>query len=298
MKTGCSLSELSTIMKPEDVKIWIDGASTVSTANDSFVAYHVKVKTEQFERTAYHRITDFVNLQQCIEKELEAAGRAHLLPPPFKFFSCLDNLRKEDDLIKYRRERLENYLLHLQSRPELFSLFAVQEFLLLFHLKGKVAIVTDVTSTTGRGAAKKLVQMGAHVICTGKDQRQLLGAVDAILLECGNERDVTFMTMNLADTHSIETFVTDIAIAYDKVDLLINAHEEFASEEELRLDGLHPTLSVNLLPTSMLPCPPSSGKTASHGFKSTWLLVQNATLLVTRRKLQTAKGCPQKFVAS
>src|SRR3989338_10008073 len=87
-------------------------------------------------------------------------------------------------------------------------------------LNGKVAIVTGGAQGIGEAIARRFVDEGATVVIG--DMNEELGLATAIKLQRKPGEDAFFHQLNVADKHSIVSFVNYALYLFGRIDILIN----------------------------------------------------------------------------
>ena len=120
-------------------------------------------------------------------------------------------------------------------------------------LQGRTALVTGGTSGIGNAIAKALLNAGAAVVITGRSQKKVDAAVQAIKEEIGDEMPVYGLELNMKDAYSFDNKFKELLdfVPTRKVDILVNnagvsldAHatspeEEFDSVLNTNLKGVY-----------------------------------------------------------
>ncbi len=84
-------------------------------------------------------------------------------------------------------------------------------------LKGKVALVTGASRGIGKSIAQKLVEYGAKILITYKDNIAAANAVEKTL-----QGKTTIHPLNVCDARSIDDLADFIKTKFKKIDILIN----------------------------------------------------------------------------
>ncbi len=119
------------------------------------------------------------------------------------------------------------------------------------HMKGKTCVITGATSGIGREVAVRLAAQGARVIGVGRSSARCAEACTAITSRTGN-RQVIFLSADLASMSEIRRLAADIARLASRVDVLINNAGTFTFRRRLTCDGLETQLAVNWLSAFLL----------------------------------------------
>jgi NAD(P)-dependent dehydrogenase (short-subunit alcohol dehydrogenase family) len=83
----------------------------------------------------------------------------------------------------------------------------------------RVAVVTGALKGLGLQTARELAAQGYRTVLTGRDEKRGR-EVAAQLAEDG--REVSFLTLDVSDPHSIERFAGDVLKKFGRVDVLVN----------------------------------------------------------------------------
>ena len=107
------------------------------------------------------------------------------------------------------------------------------------NLRGKTAVVTGGNSGIGNATARKLKDLGAEVVITGRDPEAVERAA--------NELGVTGVVADQADLNDIDALVSEVSARFGGVDILfINAGVAvFAPVEHLSEEQFDATMNVN-----------------------------------------------------
>ncbi|MGN0483807.1 MAG: SDR family NAD(P)-dependent oxidoreductase [Lachnospiraceae bacterium] len=106
------------------------------------------------------------------------------------------------------------------------------------RLKGKIAIVTGSTSGIGIGIAKLFASEGAAVVICGRRKEKGQAVVDEITSDGG---EAWYHFMDITDTNSIESLITDTVDKFGRLDVLVNNAANVALK-----DGRVDELSVEM----------------------------------------------------
>ncbi len=113
-------------------------------------------------------------------------------------------------------------------------------------MKDKVILITGSTDGIGKEAGIKLLEMGAHVIIHGRNEKK----AELIKNEIENKTNLHSMSMVYADLASIDqisTMVDDIYKKFDRLDVLINNAGIYRPQRQLSYNGLEETFAVNYI---------------------------------------------------
>jgi len=113
-------------------------------------------------------------------------------------------------------------------------------------MKGRICLVTGVTSGIGKVTARALAGMGATVIAVARDAQRGQEAVDEIRREAGND-DVHLRVCDLSSQADIRRFAAGYREAYDRLHVLVNNAGAIFGERKLTVDGLEATFATNHL---------------------------------------------------
>ncbi|KAG5183799.1 hypothetical protein JKP88DRAFT_198915 [Tribonema minus] len=92
-------------------------------------------------------------------------------------------------------------------------------------LTDKVCIVTGSNTGIGKRTALHLARLGGTVILACRSQEKAAAARDEITAEVqagGRVAKLELMSLDLADTHSVRSFVSDFKAKHDRLDVLVN----------------------------------------------------------------------------
>lgn len=111
-------------------------------------------------------------------------------------------------------------------------------------MKDKVILITGSTDGIGKEAAIKLVEMGAHVIIHGRNQKKAELTMKDIKKKT-NLHSVSTIYADLASIDQINTMADDIYKNFDRLDVLINNAGIYRPQRQLSHDGIEETFAVN-----------------------------------------------------
>lgn len=116
-----------------------------------------------------------------------------------------------------------------------------------FSIEGKTAIVTGASSGVGLAIARHFLAEGANVVFTDHDE-------EALLAEAGEEAEaedsrLRAYTADLTQKLSVANLVSATIDAFDRVDILVNAHRVVTRSDPLDpdKDGVAEMLDENLI---------------------------------------------------
>ena len=88
-------------------------------------------------------------------------------------------------------------------------------------LKGKTYLITGATSGTGFEASKILASKGAKVVMLNRNPKKSEDAIAVIKKELGNNADVSFIRMDLAEQASVKKAAAEVLEKVDRIDALM-----------------------------------------------------------------------------
>jgi 3-oxoacyl-[acyl-carrier protein] reductase len=114
-------------------------------------------------------------------------------------------------------------------------------------LKGKVALVIAFSQGLGKAIAKELVNEGAKVIITSRDEEKLLKTREELSLKSTGE--VTYIIADITKVDQITTLVEKTVEQYGRIDILINnaGGPPAGSFDQLTDDEWQQSFELNLL---------------------------------------------------
>ena len=93
---------------------------------------------------------------------------------------------------------------------------------------GKVALVTGGSSGLGLAIARALVQTGARVVITARNQERLSAAAAALST---NDRKCSWLPADVTQTDQVELLVSQVVQQHERLDLLVNCAGKSARGE-------------------------------------------------------------------
>ena len=116
----------------------------------------------------------------------------------------------------------------------------------LGSLKGKTYLITGATSGTGFEASKILLSKGAEVVMLNRNPQKSADVIAALKQELGNDADVSFIQMDLAEQASVRKAAEEVLEQVPHIDALIcNAAIAQVPEQKITVDGFESQLGVN-----------------------------------------------------
>jgi len=116
----------------------------------------------------------------------------------------------------------------------------------LDSLKGKTYLITGANSGTGFEASKILLSKEAKVVMLNRNPQKSADAIAALKQELGNNVDVSFIRMDLAEQASVHKAAQDVLETVPRIDALIcNGAIAQVPKQEFTVDGFESQLGVN-----------------------------------------------------
>jgi NAD(P)-dependent dehydrogenase (short-subunit alcohol dehydrogenase family) len=113
-------------------------------------------------------------------------------------------------------------------------------------LKGKTYLITGANSGTGFEASKILLSKGAKVVMLNRNPIKSADAIAALREELGNQVDVSFIQMDLAEQVSVQKAAEQILETVPRIDaLMCNGAIAQVPKQEITVDGFESQLGVN-----------------------------------------------------
>ena len=113
-------------------------------------------------------------------------------------------------------------------------------------LKGKTYLITGANSGTGFEASKILLSKGAKVVMLNRNQKKSADAIAALKQELGNNVDVSFILMDLAEQASVRKAAEEVLETVPRIDALIcNGAIAQVPKQQITVDGFESQLGVN-----------------------------------------------------
>lgn len=116
----------------------------------------------------------------------------------------------------------------------------------LSALSGKTYVITGANAGAGFQAARMFLSRGAKVVMMNRNIDKSTTAIAALKQEFGNDADVTFLRMDLAELDSVRKAAKEILEKLPHIDALIcNAAIAQVAQQEFTVDGFESHLGVN-----------------------------------------------------
>jgi retinol dehydrogenase 12 len=112
------------------------------------------------------------------------------------------------------------------------------------HMKDKVVVITGATSGIGQVAAEKLAGMGARIVQVARDRERGQAAVKR-LGEIAPGASHTIYYGDLSRLSEMKRVASEIAMAEQRIDVLINNAGAMFGSRQLTEDGLELTFALN-----------------------------------------------------
>ena len=112
--------------------------------------------------------------------------------------------------------------------------------------KGKTFLITGATSGTGFEAAKILASKGAKVVMLNRNPKKSEDSIAAIKKELGNNVDVSFIRVDLAEQASVRKAAEEVLKKETRIDaLMCNGAIAQVPTQKLTVDGWESQMGVN-----------------------------------------------------
>ena len=116
----------------------------------------------------------------------------------------------------------------------------------LSSLVGKTYLITGANSGTGFQASKILLSKGAKIVMLNRNPQKSTNAIAALKQELGNNADVSFIRMDLADLASVRKAAEEVLETVPRIDALIcNAAIAQVPTQQFTVDGFESQLGTN-----------------------------------------------------
>lgn len=113
-------------------------------------------------------------------------------------------------------------------------------------LAGKTYVITGANIGAGFEASKILLSKGAKVVMLNRNPKTSADAITALKQEIGNNADVTFIRLDLAELSSVRNAAQEVIKTVPKIDALIcNAAIAQVAKQEFTPDGHESQLGIN-----------------------------------------------------
>jgi NAD(P)-dependent dehydrogenase (short-subunit alcohol dehydrogenase family) len=125
-------------------------------------------------------------------------------------------------------------------------------------LTGKTILITGGTTGIGKEAARRLVQLGAHVLVTARDEAKGLAAVSEINKDAHGTAAAELMLVDLSSFSAVRAFADEVIARCPKLHALVNnagvmEHEAKTSADGIELDTAVDFYAPVLLAELLLP---------------------------------------------
>ncbi|GAF03391.1 SDR family oxidoreductase [Saccharicrinis fermentans] len=112
--------------------------------------------------------------------------------------------------------------------------------------KGKIFLITGATSGTGFEATKILASKGAKVVMLNRNPKKSEDAIAAIKKDLGNNVDVSFIQIDLAEQASVKKAAAEVLEKVTRIDaLMCNGAIAQVPTQKLTVDGWESQMGVN-----------------------------------------------------
>lgn len=116
----------------------------------------------------------------------------------------------------------------------------------LGSLAGKTYLITGANSGTGFEASKILLSKGAKVVMLNRNPQKSADAIATLKQELGNNVDVSFIRMDLAEQASVRKAAEEVLETVSHIDALIcNGAIAQVPKQQFTVDGFESQLGVN-----------------------------------------------------
>ena len=113
-------------------------------------------------------------------------------------------------------------------------------------LNGKTYLITGANSGTGFEASKILLSKGAKVVMLNRNSKKSSDAIAALKQDLGNNADVSFIHMDLAEQASVRKAAEKVLKSVPRIDALIcNGAIAQVPNQQFTVDGFESQLGVN-----------------------------------------------------
>jgi len=113
-------------------------------------------------------------------------------------------------------------------------------------LNGKTYLITGANSGTGFEASKILLSKGAKVVMLNRNPKKSSDAIAALKQELGNNADVSFIRMDLAEQASVRKAAEEVLKTIPRIDALIcNGAIAQVPKQQITVDGFESQLGTN-----------------------------------------------------
>jgi NAD(P)-dependent dehydrogenase (short-subunit alcohol dehydrogenase family) len=113
-------------------------------------------------------------------------------------------------------------------------------------LKGKVVLITGVTSGLGKETARALAKMGSTIVFTTRDNQKGIDTKEELVKSSGNS-DIHVLFCDLASFDSIRKCASEFKAKFQRLDVLINNAAIWDYTRRESKDGIENIFATNLL---------------------------------------------------